>query len=106
MIMEGRDFLKRSDLSVGEVNQLKTRLAEAEAELARLRAVGTFNEGIEAAAAVAETWRRRKLGRDLSKATWDPCGRWEGGEIMEEGTARELIAKAISSLLRPDDGGK
>lgn len=47
---------------------------------------------------VAKNWRRKKLGRDLSKAYFDPCGRWEGGEIYEQGKEKDLIAAAILSV--------
>lgn len=53
---------------------------------------------LEEAAKVAETFKRKRLGRDLSKATFDPCGRWEGGEIYEEGKEKDVIASCIRAL--------
>lgn len=54
---------------------------------------------LEEAAKVAETFKRRRLGRDLSKAHFDPCGRWEGGEIYEDGKEKDLIALRIRALV-------
>lgn len=94
MIMEGRDFLKRSDLSVGEVTQIKGRLSHAEDELARLRAAGMFNQGIEVA--VQELRARRALLNSQIEAI----------DIERDLSVYDIAIDALRSLLRPDDGGK
>lgn len=63
------------------------RIAELEAELARLRAAGTFNEGIEAAAAVAR----------------DAEAQYEGNQRLVTQIGHN-IASSIRSLRRPEGG--
>lgn len=97
-----------SDINNDIITQLQNSLEESENEIIRLKKIMANAEaygfghgvlkGLEDAAIVAETFKRKKLGRDFSSATYDPCGRWEGGEIYEEGKEKDLIAKRIREL--------
>ena len=55
-------------------------------------------ELIEKCAKIAGSFRRKRIGRDMDKAYFDPCGRWEGGEIYEKGETKDLIAGRIRAL--------
>ncbi len=84
-------FVARAILA--ERERSRQLLSEAEKREKEARA-----KALEEAAQVAETFKRRRLGRDLSKAYFDPCGRWEGGEIYEQGKEKDLIALRIRAL--------
>ena len=104
----GDDDWEMADRNISKlVSDLEARLEKAEAERDGFRKMAAKflegernirNDALEEAAKVATEWRRKNLGRDLSKATFDPCGRWEGGEVYEEGRERDLIAGSILAL--------
>ena len=87
-------------MGLADIQDVLRDANEAAREIRRLRAANATaaNDALERAAEVARNWKRKKLGRDLSKATYDPCGRWDGGEVYEDGRERDLIAAAIRAL--------
>jgi len=56
-----------------------------------------WNAAMEVAAKLAETVNRKVVGRDLNRADFDPCGRWEGGAVFDHLTDRAAIVAAIKS---------
>lgn len=88
------------DLAKAVAEQCKIDRDQAEAELARLRAAGAFNEGIEAATRTALVVGQTFLLDMTDKPEWQDDGTWGRHKTVE------TIHAAIRSLLRPDDGVK
>ncbi len=61
----------------------------------------TRNEIIENIAKFVANYRRKRIGRNHDQAYFDPAGRWEGGEIYEDGDIKDLIARDIRAMKTP-----
>lgn len=59
------------------------------------------NELLETLAKYIASYRRHRIGRNYDEAYFDPAGRWEGGEIYEEGDIKDLIARDIRAMKTP-----
>lgn len=88
----------------------ETRLAEAEAELARLRAAGTFNEGIEAGVVAGWNACRRSvyavcedIGTEADRNRSDTGNPPRHHFGRGEGDAAKRIARAFNSMEARDD---